>query len=89
MVVESIALVQRRFGLGAVADLRGLLAPLAIHWIDADLHELALASMLARGRRTLSLVDTVSFEMMRLAGIRRAFVFDEDFRAAGFEVVPA
>jgi predicted nucleic acid-binding protein len=34
----------------------------------------------------LSLVDAVSFAVMREAGITRAFAFDEDFRAAGFEV---
>jgi predicted nucleic acid-binding protein len=34
----------------------------------------------------VSFVDWVSFEVMRRRGLRRAFAFDPDFRAAGFEL---
>jgi predicted nucleic acid-binding protein len=36
----------------------------------------------------ISLADAVSFEVMRLEGLRTAFTFDRDFSAAGFEVLP-
>jgi uncharacterized protein len=87
--VEATALVQRRLGLAAVADLAEVLAPATIQWVDSELHQAALATLLAMGRRNLSFVDVVSFEFMRRRGIRQAFAFDTDFRVAGFELVPA
>jgi predicted nucleic acid-binding protein len=36
----------------------------------------------------LSLCDAASFVTMRERGISRAFTFDEDFRLAGFELLP-
>jgi predicted nucleic acid-binding protein len=36
----------------------------------------------------VSLVDRVSFELMRREGIERALAFDDDFTEAGFETVP-
>jgi predicted nucleic acid-binding protein len=44
--------------------------------------------MLAAARRKVSLVDWVSFEVMRRTGIDVAFAFDDDFRAQGFRTVP-
>jgi predicted nucleic acid-binding protein len=40
------------------------------------------------GQRDLSLVDFVSFELMRREGIRTAFTFDRHFAEQGFECVP-
>ena len=57
-------------------------------WVDQPTHEAGVAAVLAAGRRKLSLVDCVSFEIMRRGGIRRAFSFDPHFREAGFELVP-
>jgi predicted nucleic acid-binding protein len=34
-------------------------------------------------------VDWTSFLVMRRHGVRRAFTFDPDFGAEGFDVVPA
>ena len=45
-------------------------------------------ALLAAGRRTVSLVDWVSFLVMRRHGVRRAFTFDQDFAVEGFEVLP-
>jgi predicted nucleic acid-binding protein len=41
------------------------------------------------GRRTLSLVDCVSFEVMRRTGIRKAFAFDRHFQDYGYEIYPS
>lgn len=89
VVVEAIALAQRRLGPDAVAALRDELLPILRQtWVDRELHELALAATIAAGSREPSLVDRVSFELMRRQGIRRVFAFDDDFEQQGFEPVP-
>ena len=44
--------------------------------------------MLAALPTEVSLVDHVSFHVMRMLGITRAFAFDADFAAAGFSTLP-
>jgi uncharacterized protein len=90
VLVETTALVQRRLGMAAVRRFTDDLLPLAeVVWIDADLHAQAREALLAAGRGDISLVDRVSFLVMRLLGIGQAFTFDADFAAEGFDVVPA
>ncbi|MFH0751951.1 MAG: PIN domain-containing protein [Chloroflexota bacterium] len=90
VVVESTALIQRRLGLGALRRFVDDLLPLVeVAWIDAGIHVEAREALLAAGRRNLSLVDWTSFLVMRRHGVRRAFTFDPDFGAEGFDVVPA
>ena len=73
----------------AVRDIDRTLVPLMrIVWVDAAFHTRAMAALLAAGRRKLSLVDCVSFEVMREGGITSAFTLDPDFRAQGFERIP-
>lgn len=50
--------------------------------INADLR--GEEAVLAAGRRSLSLVDCVSFAAMRQYGIREAFTFDCHFGEHGF-----
>ena len=89
VVVETLALCQRRLGMAAVRMLQEQLAPLLeVEWIGPEVHHEASAVMLAANRRDLSLVDCVSFAVMRRLGIRRAFTLDEHFREQGFECVP-
>lgn len=57
--------------------------------MDAAVHAEALEALLAAGQRNISLVDRTSFLVMRRHGIPRAFTFDADFAAAGFELIPA
>jgi len=54
----------------------------------APLHRAATSAYLAATRRGPSLVDRVSFELMRHRGIMVVYAFDRDFRAAGFSTVP-
>lgn len=56
-------------------------------WIDQNLHDQALSATLAGGRRDISFIDRVSFELMRRRGLRRAFAFDRHFLDQGFELV--
>jgi len=90
VLVETTSLAQRRLGLQAVRSLVDDLLPLLeIAWVDEPLHAEAREALLAAGRRTVSLVDWVSFLVMRRHGVRRAFTFDQDFAVEGFEVLPA
>ena len=47
-----------------------------------------VVALLAASRRGLSLVDCVSFEVMRESGLKSAFTFDGHFREYGFTAVP-
>lgn len=89
VLLETIALAQRRFGMAAVDAFSMRVAPsLEIEWVDQELHRAGVAAVLAANRRQLSLVDCVSFEVMRRRGLRQAFAFDHDFIDQGFECVP-
>ncbi len=85
VLVETLALLQHRFGLGAVRGFQDAVAPvLGVVWVDAELHAEGAAGLLTAGRRELSLVDCVSFACMRRQGLTRAFHFDRHFREQGF-----
>jgi predicted nucleic acid-binding protein len=85
-LVETCALVQHRLGLAAIRALQDSIFPLlATEWVTKSQHDSAVASLLAAGRKKLSLVDCVSFGIMREAGIRKAFAFDRHFAEQGFE----
>jgi predicted nucleic acid-binding protein len=89
VVSETVALLQRRVGMGAVRELVVVALPaLQIEWVTPETHDPAVASLLVAGRRDLSLVDCVSFELMRQRGIARAFTFDVHFAEQGFECLP-
>ena len=58
---------------------------LSIEWIDESNHRAGVAAVLTASRCKLSLVDCVSFEVMRRLGINRVFCFDAHFEEQGFE----
>lgn len=88
VVVETTALVQRRLGMPAVRALHDDVLPvLTVHWIEAELHARAVSALLAAARRDVSLVDWMSFELMRERGIEEAFAYDDDFEAQGFTLI--
>ncbi|MFB3880675.1 MAG: type II toxin-antitoxin system VapC family toxin [Armatimonadota bacterium] len=89
VVVEALAVCQRRFGTaGARRLLEHVVPGLAIEWVDQDAHEASAKTLLTTNRRDLSFIDVTSFHTMRRLGITCAFALDERFREQGFEVVP-
>ncbi len=89
VLVETFALVQNRLGLEAVREFQEDVVPvLQVEFITSEVHRLGIAALFAAHRRNLSLVDCVSFEVMRDSGIKSAFAFDEHFHEYGFSVVP-
>ena len=89
VVVETLAVVRRRFGAAVAADLVGRVLPaLLVHEVDPELHASALVAFRETIESSVSLVDRTSFAFMRREGIGRAIALDVDFRTAGFEMVP-
>ena len=89
VVVEALAVAQRRRGMDAVRALHSdVLPPIEVVFVTAAEHEAATAAFLAAGRRRLSFVDCASFELMRRRGIVSALALDADFAEQGFELLP-
>jgi len=89
VLVESLALIQNRIGLMAVKVFHEDIFPiLTIHWTDESVYQAGIASVLVAGRKNLSFVDCISFEVMRQLGIQSAFTFDIHFKGQGFACVP-
>jgi predicted nucleic acid-binding protein len=90
VVVEACALIQHRLGLRALRTFsEDMLPVIDVRWITADDHAAALQSLLTANRQRLSLVDCVSFFVMRTDGIHRAFAFDRHFAELGFDLESA
>jgi predicted nucleic acid-binding protein len=89
VLVETVALLQHRIGLDPVRDLEDQIAPfLTIEWVPRDLHAKGLERLFREDRRQLSLVDCVSLEYMRAAGLAEALALDPHFEEAGFSLLP-
>ena len=89
VLVETFALLQRRRGIEPVRLFHDVVMPiLQILWVDVSVHELAVATWLTAGRRQLSLVDCVSFVLMRQHSIQASFAFDQHFTEQGLPVIP-
>ncbi len=89
VIVESIAVIQKRLGLNTVQKLQdNILEFVTIDWVGEEYHSQALENVLTSNRRRLSLVDCSAFETMRRLGIDTAFTFDSHFREEGFNVIP-
>ncbi len=90
ILVELIALLQRRLGVDAVRGFDGGVAPLLdVIVVDEELHNEGMTALTAADRRDVSLVDWVSFRAMRRRGIQRAFALDADFEKQGFQLIPS
>jgi len=88
VLVETYALVGRRLGLDAVRSFRADFAPLIdVVWVDEKLHNAGLDMLLDRRKRLLSLVDAVSFIVMRQRSMAEALAVDPHFEQEGFALV--
>jgi len=89
VIVETFALIQNRLGLRALREFQDDVVPvLYVEFVTPTIHRLGTVALFAASRRGLSLVDCVSFEVMRELGMKSAFTFDRHFREYGFNVVP-
>jgi predicted nucleic acid-binding protein len=89
VIIETTALIQNRLGMEAVrAFHQDVLPVIRLEWVNGATHQGGVTALLTVAQRQLSLVDCVSFELMRRLGIRRAFAFDEHFAEQGFDIIP-
>lgn len=87
VLVEAMALLQARLGLAAAVKLADDAAAFAVEWVDDDLHAAGVAELSRSKRRQVSLVDHISFLVMKRRNVATAFAFDPDFETAGFRLV--
>jgi predicted nucleic acid-binding protein len=87
VLVETIALLQRRIGLEPVHEFNAKILPLLeVVWIDKQWYWKGIQRVFSHGNRSLSLVDCISFEIMESREISIAFTFDKHFSDCGFTI---
>jgi predicted nucleic acid-binding protein len=90
VLLETCALIQHRLGVDALQSLVDeVMQPISTLFVDEELHGIAVSTLLGGRRRDVSLVDRVSFEVMRRQGVSTAFAFDVHFGQFGFQTLPA
>lgn len=89
VVLESFAVMQRKLGMESARVFQEDILPLInIEWINDSIHEAGISAFLTASRKNLSLVDCISFEIMRRHSIKTAFAFDPHFGEQGFICIP-
>jgi predicted nucleic acid-binding protein len=87
VLVETLALLQKRFGLEAVQDFNARLFPLIeILWVDSEWYNRAIQRLFFQQKRDVSLVDCLSFEMMEARSVTIAYAYDKHFEENGFTI---
>lgn len=83
-------MVQSRLGLDALRVFTDDIVPvLHVHWVGRAEHDAGVAAALTSGCKRVSLVDCVSFAVMRELGLRQALTLDGHFAEQGFGVRPS
>ncbi len=80
-----MALLRSRLGWRVTQQFLAAPPAVRIRWVDGGLHASAVEQFLGR-RGRYSLVDEVSFLVMREGGVQLALSFDRDFEREGFRL---
>src|SRR5207302_10000645 len=76
VLLEAVSLLQARLGLSAAAKLEKDSAAFVIDWVDKDLHDAGMRELKKSGKRRVSLVDHISFAVMKRRKLPTAFAFN-------------
>ena len=89
VLVETFALLQHRLGMESIRVFTADILPIMdVFWVDEGVHRSAHHAFLISDRRQLSLVDCISFEVMRRLQLEDVFCFDSHFTEQGFHMRP-
>ncbi|MGI8786066.1 MAG: type II toxin-antitoxin system VapC family toxin [Acidobacteriota bacterium] len=86
VVLESMALLQHRLGVRVALEFARDSWHFEIEWVDQTIHREAVGRLSRRTKGKVSLVDQVSFLVMRSRGVDTALAFDTDFLDEGFRL---
>jgi predicted nucleic acid-binding protein len=85
VVVETVSLLHKRFGMGPVRRFHeDITSVLTIHWVDPAMHASAQTALMVGGRSGPSLVDCVSFAAIDRLRAQSVLAFDAHFSDRGF-----
>ena len=88
IIVETFALLKNRLGQKAVRSYQENILPIVVTaWVEQSVHSAGVAAALAVGKNGPSLVDCVSFEIIRQYGMTEIFAFDQHFIDHGFTLM--
>lgn len=89
VMIETIALLHARFGTQEVEEyLREILPVIEVVWAGVNDHLSAVTAMLAHpGKRGPSLVDCMSFQVIRERRIADVFTYDRHFDGRGYKMI--
>ena len=91
IVTETVTRLRARTSAARAADVGAALMAsrrYEVLFVDAPLIEAGLADLRRFADKRLSLVDAVSFAVIRSLALDGSFTFDRDFRDCGFSVYP-
>lgn len=89
VLIETISLMHNRFGTGLVRRFLNDIVPVVeIVWADVPDHVAAVSAMLVHtGKSGPSLVDCMSFHVIRQRQICDVFAYDKHFEGHGFNLI--
>ncbi|MDO8588274.1 MAG: PIN domain-containing protein [Armatimonadota bacterium] len=87
VLVEAAALLQKRLGIDSALTFLQEARDFQVTWVTPELHQDAVAYLEKRRRSKISLVDAVSFLVMRAEKVERYLGFDRHFAEEGFRAV--
>ncbi len=89
VLIETVSLLQARAGFEAAQEFVLRMVPaLDVAWVEEDLCARGVEGWATGSRRDLSLVDCVSFALMRELRLEHALTLNRHFVEQGFTVVP-
>ena len=87
VLVESAALLQRRLGHKSALALLRDASKFDLTWITPEIHAQGIRRLDKAGSSKVSLVDAISFVVMRMRGMDTYLGFDRHFEDEGFRRV--
>ena len=86
VLAETLTLAQSRFGQAAVEAFQENVVPLLqIEWINENLHQEIVNTVLTAEKPRVSVVDATSFETVKRLKIDAVFAYDYHFAEQGFK----